>query len=582
MRNIVKKSLSILTPRERRKMIPLVIMMVVGGLLESLSVTLVIPLITGIMDTTLLTSGTMGSILRAIFGEQDGRTYLALLLGAMIAVFICKNAFLVWRNYWQNKITNKIRARVQNRLLHYYLTRPYSFFLDVESGDVLRTVSTDSDQFHTVIANVLGFFTSFIIALIMAVVVFAIDPQLTLVLAAVLLVEYASILFFIRPYLHKQGSNYRKAVGHGNGVVIEIMRGIKSIKIAGKESFFEKRYAQDVERLAHSRIVEQSLYPVPQRLIEAATVSALLVYLLVMLAAGSETSDLVPVLSAFVLAASRILPCVSGMSSSMSNSNYYEPALDRVKEIDETLKHEEEERKSSFVESAETPKSFEREIRLENICFTYPGCEEQVLRDACMVIPRNKSVGIVGASGAGKTTLVDVLLGLLKVKSGTITMDDVVIDPSSVAWRAKFAYIPQNVFMLTGTIRTNVVFGQDEQDIDDNRVWDALEMAQLADFVHTLKDGLDSEIGEAGVKLSGGQVQRLGIARALYSDAPIFVFDEATSALDNDTEAALMEAMANIHGLKTFIIIAHRLTTIENCDHIYRVEGGTIVDASAF
>ena len=580
MRNIIKKCLSVLTPRERLGIIPLVIMMVVGGLLESLGVTLVIPLIAGIMDTEQLTSGAMGAILQAVFGQQDGRTYLALLLGVMIAVFICKNLFLIWRNYQQNKATAKIRTRVQNRLLHYFLTRPYSFYLDADSGTVLRTVATDTDHFHAVISNVLGFFTSLIIAFIMTVVVFAIHPQITVLLAGILLVEYAVIVFFIRPFLQKQGTIYRAAAAHSNGIIIEMVRGIKSIKIGSKEPYFEERYAKDVAKLSHARMVEQSFYAVPQRIIEAVTVSALLAYLLAMLAMGSDMSDLIPILSAFVLAASRILPCVSGISSSVSNSNYYEPALDRVVEIDQEIKREEAECQAVSYSTSSIPEVFESEIRLEGICFTYPNGDTPVLKDACMTIRCNESVGIVGTSGVGKTTLVDVLLGLLESQAGTFTMDGVEVDPVSPAWRSKFAYIPQDVFMLSGTIRNNIVFGQDECDIDEDRVWDALEAAQLADFVRTLKDGLETEVGEAGVRLSGGQIQRLGIARALYTDAPILVFDEATSALDNETEQSLMEAISGIHGTKTLIIIAHRLTTIENCDRVYRVEDGKLVDAS--
>ncbi len=581
MWEIIKRCVSVLTVRERRSLIPLVLMMVFGGLIESVSVGLVIPLIAGIIDSGQLTEGTVGSILRAVFGERDGSSYLALLLVVMAMVFIGKNAFLLWRTYQQNKVAATVRQRVQKRLLHYYLTRPYSFYLDVESGDVLRTLNNDSDQFYQLFSNVLGFFSSLVITVIMATLVLLIHPQITMVLVVVLFAQYVVILRVIRPHMRKLGLVYRSTLGHGNSLVVQMVRGIKSIKIARRESYFEDRYRADLDKAIRSRILEQSISAAPQRLIEAFTVSALLGYLLTLVLAGEDMSGLIPVLSAFVLAASRILPCVGGISSSVSNAHYFESSLTRVKEIDDLLKREEAEAAEKAGASLGAPETFEREISLEHVSFSYPNSNQTVLQDASLTIPRNSSIGIVGASGAGKTTLVDVLLGLLEPDDGSISMDGARVDTSSAAWRSKFAYIPQSVFMLTGTIRNNVTFGTRDGEADDERVWQALEMAQLADYVRSLEHGLDSEVGEAGVKLSGGQVQRLGIARALYDNTPILVLDEATSALDNETEEALMQSITSIQGKKTLIIIAHRLTTIENCDRVYRVEGGTVCEDTA-
>ncbi len=579
MGGIIKRAFSILTKREKLTIIPLVVMMVLGALLESLGVTLVIPLITGIMDTSRLTDGPTGAMLQWFFGVQDGKSYLAILFLVMIAVFIVKNAFLVMMAYLQYKTTGRIKARVQNRLLHYYLSRPYSYFLSSDSGKILRTISTDSDYYYATLNHILIFFSGVIMTGIMAVVVFIIDAQITMLLTVVLLGEYAIILRFIKPYLRKQGLRYREALGRGNGIIVESLRGIKSVKVAGKEPFFEERYAESVDKIMHARLIEQAFAGAPQRLVEAITVSALLAYLLFLLLMDADMSGLVPILSAFVLAAARVLPNVGIISNSVSYANYYEGSLSRVKEIDDEMKREEEARESVDADASAMPKSFQREIRFEDLSYTYPSGEAPVFENVNLIIPRNCSVGITGASGAGKTTLVDVLLGLLEPQSGRIYLDDVPVNPALPAWKDTFAYIPQSVFMLAGSIRDNVVFGQrgsDTKPIDDSLVWDALEAAQLADFVRSLKDGLNTQIGEAGVRLSGGQIQRLGIARALFSNAPILVFDEATSALDYDTEEALMESISKLQGTKTLIIIAHRLATIENCDFIYRVEAGKV------
>lgn len=579
MVDIIRRAFSILTAREKRLLIPLVIMMVIGALLESLGVTLVIPLIAGIMDPSQLTDGIMGSTLTLLFGAQDGKTYLAILFVVMIAVFLVKNAFIVLMAYLQYKTTAKIRTRVQNRLLHYYATRPYRFFLDADSGNILRTVVTDSDYYYALLNRLITFFTSSIMTGILAAVVFAISPQITVLLMIVLAIEYAIVLRFIKPFLRKQGLLYREALGHGNSVILEMLRGIKAVKIGGKESFFERRYAADVDKLVHARMIEQSFYGAPQRFVEAITVSALLMYLLILLLSDADMTGLVPILSAFVLAAARVLPSVGNMSSSISYAHYYEGSLNRVKEIDDELTREEAGASTGVSQPEGAPESFEHEIRLVDVSYTYPSGDGPVFEKVCMSIPHNQSIGIVGPSGSGKTTLVDVMLGLLEAQSGSIYMDGVEIDSASSAWRHKFAYIPQNAFMLASSIRDNVVFGQagsDQHPVEDHLVWEALETAQLADFVRSLKDGLDTEIGEAGVRLSGGQIQRLGIARALFSNAPILVFDEATSALDYETEEALMDAISHLQGTKTLIIVAHRLKTIQGCDLVYRVNRGMV------
>ena len=583
MLGIIRRTMSILTERERRKVIPLVLMMVVGGLLESFSVALVIPLIAGIMDVSKLKSGILGDVMLRLFGERSGQSYLAILLGIMIVAFICKNAFLLWRTYMQNKAACDARERVQNRLFHYYLSRPYSYFLNADSGEVLRTVTTDSDHFCGLYINVLGFIMNLIITSIMSLVVFVIHPQITLLLVAALFAQYVVIVKLFRPYLHDQGQKYRTMLRQGNGLVVEAVRGIKTIKVGEKEQLFERRYALAIKELVHARTIELSAAGAPHRFIEAITVSTLLVYLIIVLLTNGEMTGMVPVLSAFVLAASRILPCVSGISSSVSNSHYYEGTLSRIEQIDKELKCEEAAERSAGPSKSGVLEAFKNEIVLKDIRFSYSPEKPPVLLSASITIPHNHSIGIVGPSGSGKTTLVDILLGILEKQEGSITMDGVEVDTTCSEWHKLFAYIPQNIFMLSGTIRDNVTFGQEDSSPSscDDRIWEALEIAQLADYVRSLEKGLDTEVGEAGIRLSGGQIQRLGIARAIYSDAPILVLDEATSALDNETESALMDAIASIRGTKTLVIIAHRLSTIENCDTVYRVEDGAVFEETS-
>jgi ABC-type multidrug transport system fused ATPase/permease subunit len=322
---------------------------------------------------------------------------------------------------------------------------------------------------------------------------------------------------------------------------------------------------------------------IPRLLLEAVTISGVLIYLAVNMILGADLSSMLPLVTAFGLAAVRLLPSVNRINTYMANIAYYEPALNYIYDnVDvETLKKVAEEDANGAAKKAADPKAgtltLKKEIRLSHITFAYPNSDKTIFRDAGMVIPAGKSVGVVGASGAGKTTVVDILLGLLKLKEGEISSDGMDIFEDYAGWLSHVGYIPQSIYMLDDSIRNNIAFGVKPEEISDERIWAVLEEAQLKTFVEELPEGLDAQIGERGVRISGGQRQRLGIARALYHDPELLIFDEATSALDNDTETAIMEAIDSLHGQKTMVIIAHRLRTIENCDMIYEVKDEKIV-----
>ena len=301
-----------------------------------------------------------------------------------------------------------------------------------------------------------------------------------------------------------------------------------------------------------------------------------------MIVNGSDITDMLPQISAFAFAAVRLLPSANRMSSAMNAVAYQEPMLDKTIENIKTADVYEKEDRLAMEEKKKQQGAktvtLEKECALSDISFSYPNTEAQVLDCAGMRIPVGKSVGIVGTSGAGKTTAVDILLGLLKPQAGRILSDGTDIHEDYAGWLSHLSYIPQMIYMLDDTIRANVAFGFHKSEVDDERVWKALEEAQLKEFVEGLPDGINTTIGERGIRLSGGQRQRIGIARALYTDPELLIFDEATSALDNETEAAIMESVNSLHGKKTMIIIAHRLTTIKECDIIYRVENGKITE----
>ncbi len=312
---------------------------------------------------------------------------------------------------------------------------------------------------------------------------------------------------------------------------------------------------------------------IPRLLIETVSIAGILLYVAISVIAGVNLNTLLPLISAFALAAMRLLPSVNRVNTYMANIAYYEPALNYIYDNVNVLKLREQEAYQLNDNGNRDKKlTLKDEISLEHITFHYPNTDKYIFKDAVMKIPVGKSIGVVGASGAGKTTIVDVLLGLLGLQDGTINSDGVDVLDYYEEWLSHVGYIPQTIYMLDDSIRNNIAFGVDEKDISDDRVWEVLKEAQLKEFVEELPDKLDSQIGERGVRISGGQRQRLGIARALYHNPELLIFDEATSALDTDTETAIMDAIERLHGQKTMVIIAHRLRTIENCDMIYEVK----------
>lgn len=291
-------------------------------------------------------------------------------------------------------------------------------------------------------------------------------------------------------------------------------------------------------------------------------------------------SLMVSTVSAFGVAAMRVLPSVNRINTYITQISYTQPSLDFVyQNLQEGMKTDAmlAERKAK---AQKEKLRLEHQIELNHISFHYPDSDKDIFTDAHMVVPKGKSVGIIGTSGAGKSTVVDILLGLLHAQEGEITCDGVDIFKNYESWLAQVGYIPQSIYLVDESIRDNIAFGIDKDKINEKRIWEVLAEAQLKEFVEELPEGLDTTIGDRGVRLSGGQRQRIGIARALYHDPEILVFDEATSALDNDTEAAVMDAVNSFHGKKTMIIIAHRLNTIEKCDIVYKVEDRKLVETS--
>lgn len=580
MKDIFKKFNKVLNKKQKSRVVVLIFMILIGAVLETLGVSMIYPLIETVMMPEVFEQNAMIVWICNVLGYTSAEQFVTFMLLALIFIFIFKNLYLLLLYYVQHSFITNSQYRISRDLLKVYLNRPYEFYLNASTGDIMRTVYSDSTGIFNLLLQCMQFITEFMVAIFLGTYLLIIDPVMTIVMGILLVGITLLSSAFLKPRISRIGEESRQQQSKMYKTIMQSINSVKDVKVYAKEDAFLGIYRKYGKRYYNLARDHEVLSSVPRLAIEAFSLSGVLAYMAVMMKLGQNVQTMVPQLSAFAVAAVRLLPSASRINTYLANIAYYRPTLDYVYANVELPKNVDE-RAAEAKAVTETDKlKFHDCIKVEQLYYKYPNTDKYIFENARMQVPYGKSVGIMGPSGAGKTTVVDIMLGLLRVESGTITCDGVNVLEHYGQWLANIGYISQTINMVDDTIRANIAFGVDVDDIDDARVWQVLEEAQLADFVRNLPNGINTVIGERGVRISGGQRQRVGIARALYHDPEILILDEATSALDNDTEAAIMEAIENFHGRKTMLIIAHRLKTIENCDIIYKVENGKITESS--
>ena len=586
MIRVFKKFYQLLNRHQRNRVIILFFMMLIGAVFEVLGVSMMLPLVTAVMNPGIITENKICAWICSVFNITDHVDFVIWCIIALIIIFVVKAAYLTFEYSVQYRFVFNNRFMTQSRLLEAYLHRPYEYFLSAQSGEIIRIVQTDAANSFDMLTVILSFATEAVVSVAIIITIFVINPFMTVFVAASLVFLMIIISKCLRPLLRREGENYQRTYAETNKWLLQSISGIKEVKVTKTEDFFLDNFIEYGQKMVNAARWNSTLQNVPRNLIELVSVCSMMTVLGVMIATGHKLDSLLPSLSAFVMAAVKLLPSANRMVANVTHVTFYEPALDNMLENLAVL----EEQISDGCEEVEKL-PLTKEIRLTGIDYTYPGGEKKIFDQADFVVPVGSSVGIIGMSGAGKTTAVDILLGILRPQAGQVLADGVDVSTNMRGWLAHIGYIPQMIFMLDDTIRANIVFGHTEignakdrektdSGIDrEEAVWAALEEAQLADFVKTLPKGIDTAIGECGVRLSGGQRQRIGIARALFTNPDVLVFDEATSALDHETEEAIMQSINALHGKKTMIIIAHRLTTIEGCDMVYRAGDGKLEPA---
>lgn len=579
-----RKFLYLFDRAEKRRGSLLMGMIVVMALLETAGIASVMPFLSVLSNPGVIESNPTAAALYAAFGFDNVDQFLFALGVAAFAVMLLSAGFRALTLYLMNRFIEMRRHSIGERLLKSYLNQPYEFFLNRHSSDLAKSILSETDQ---LIANVLrpGMMMAAYAVVVAAIVVLliAVDPKLAVSVAVVVGGMYGVMFCAVQGLMSRAGKDRSLANKERFAATSDALSGIKDIKVLGRESVYLAKFRMPSIRQARHFATSQTLSLVPRYFIEALAFGGIIAITLFLLAGSGGTATgaldkVLPLLGLYALAGYRLLPAMQHVYQGVTKLQFGQAALDGVYE--ELVRNA----VPPVVERHVPELRFENQVEFHNVHYTFPNTTRPALAAISLDIPVGSTVGFVGPTGAGKSTLIDLLLGLLSPTSGRIAVDGVTITDSNVrAWQRLLGYVPQSIFMSDASLAENIALGVPRDRVDLARVEQCARLAQVHDFiVNEIPLGYESTIGERGVRLSGGERQRIGIARALYHDPPILVFDEATSALDTVTEQAVMSAITALAGSKTIVMIAHRLSTVRNCQKIVLMERGTIAGQGTF
>ena len=572
---LMKQLSYIFPPKQRWQFAGLFLLQLIETCLDFLGISLILPFVNVLVNADTLREAGWYVMVSGLVGSAETAPVLLFITLLMITVYIVKNAFMLFLLNLRVRFIGTNKVKMGTKMITCYMYKPYTFHLQRNTAEIIRNINGDVGGAFNVISNIFALISDVLIVIALVVYLLAVDFTMTIGVMLALALCSAIYFLFVRKRIRTLGRENRKVTARMYKAIQQAMGGIKEVKIMGREKYFAEVYNEagiESVRIGKRYAV---ISAIPARLIETLCMCTILGVLAIKIAGGENLTEVVPRLSAFAVAAIRLLPRANGINACINSITYNMPSLEALYDDLRESEREEVERLREIEQKKQQKKNVsvgQEDIFVRGVTYTYPNKNEPVLKNVDLTIAHGSSVGIVGATGAGKTTLVDLILGLLKPDSGTICYGTLDIHEDYAQWQKHIGYIPQTIYLVDDTIRSNVALGIESDRVDDTTVWRALENAQLAEFVRSLENGLDTVIGERGVRISGGQRQRIGIARALYHDPEILFFDEATSSLDNETEAAVMESINALGSQKTMIIVAHRLTTLRGCDKIYRVD----------
>lgn len=570
---LLRKCIYLVQPGTRRRWLLLVLLAGLSSALEAGGAVLTVRLLQAVNG-----SGTIDGI--PGFGEVDRGAEMYWFFGLCALFFLLRGATLVGQAYAQHRIAGNAGVRLSARLHQVYLTMPYDLYVQRNSSELIRTAQTSVEVVvrFLFVPGVL-FCADAALVLAIAGVLLAVQPTATVIAALGLAVVVLPVQRIVRPRLARLGRVSEDTSQTALQSLQQSLQGAREVKLFGSYAQFQRDYLWHRSEYARAYYSQSTLEAVPRVAVETSFILLVLVFLMASLAQGGDLSEVVSGLGLFAYAVLRVLPAVNRMLAAVNNMKYGTAAIDNVYD---DLRHAEA---PSLAPPASVPLRrtvLKEEVEFHHVSYQYPGAERPAVENVSFAVRRGESIGLVGSTGGGKSTLIDLLLGLLPPSAGAVTVDGRDVGDDLPAWHAAVGVVSQTVFLLDDTLRRNIAFGIDDADVSEERVREVARLAQIDDLLTDLPLGLDTTVGERGVRLSGGQRQRIGIARALYRDPALLVMDEGTSALDNVTEAGVISALSALRGRLTLVTVAHRLTTVRACDRILYVEAGRAVDFAPY
>ncbi len=577
---LLKKIISLLTAEQKRQTFFLLILIFVGMLFEMLGVGLIFPILTLMTDANPLDKYPIFQPVAEFLGSPSQSQLVAWSMITLTVFYFIKVLFLIYLAWRKVLFSTSTRVYFSQKLFLGYLHQPYSFHLQRNSSDLVRNVISDVKSWNKGLLSIMDLVTDgFILIGIFSLLIWA-EPLGAISITIFLAVTAILLHRVTRSRITRWGKESRHHGAKGMQHLLQGLGGVKELKLLGREKEFGSQY--NIHNFAYAKIdrKQRVVSSLPRLWFELLVIIGLTGLVLSMLYQGKSPSELVPILGLFATAAFRMMPSMVRIITALQNLQFCSHAVDKLHDDFSMLVAE----KERGLESNETVSALSswKCLEVKNLSYKYPESSNLVLNKVNFSINRNESVGFIGGSGAGKSTLIDIILGLLPPSEGDVFLDEKNINTFLRAWQAQIGYVPQSIYLTDDTVRRNIAFGVENKDIDDLAVQKAVKSARLEDFINGLEEGLNTVVGEQGVRISGGQRQRIGIARALYHNPSVLVLDEATSALDMETEKYVMRSVNALHGEKTIITIAHRMSTVANCDRLYRLEQGKIVQEGTF
>lgn len=574
---MIKKLRYILSRKEKLKLIFILLMLIIGSFFELLGVGVFVPFIELVMNPEAIQENEILLWIYNFLQKPTLEMFLTYIALGICVIYIVKNIYLGFMQNCILKFSYNIRMNIAVKLLTTYMKETYTFHLSKNIAELQRCLTTDASQFMLFINATLQLLAEAAVCIAIGLYLFDTSHSITVVVAGLLVVCVGIFSLVSKKVSTKLGLQNQMYNAKLFQWINQSLGGIKEIKVLHREKYFIDVYQKNYKKLIKSAKNNELLAAIPKYIVEAVSISGLLLAVVVKIFFGRrEIATFIPQLSAFAVAAFRLLPSVGKINAYVNSIMYSVPSVDLIyrdlKEVENC--------KYNIFENQDSKESldFKDKIEIKKLTYYYPNTESPVLQNVNLEIKKGETIALIGASGAGKTTLADIMLGVLEPQTGDVVVDGVSIYNNMDMWHLQLGYIPQTIYLSDDTVKNNVAFGIAEEKIDENAVREALRKAQLLEFVESLDEGMDTFVGDRGVRLSGGQRQRIGIARALYHNPEILVLDEATSALDQETETAVMESIENLKGTKTIIIIAHRLTTIRNADRVYEVKNAEVIE----